>query len=275
MIHRHFDGNLYIILDSLDNMYNLIAILPSADSKELYADFTKDIKKVVYKNDSKIKTFCFGVSPYLIKEFRTSVIYSIIDEKNEFGEYFSFSDFSIEKMSRGLQVSVDDCKSVFQFEYNSNVYVNPYLCISYLRSLKENGAKFSMNLSPRSLWMKCIFEENDLDILYKVLSGSSRCEFNMAVSMNKMCTLSKTENDCKLYYPLFVFGGFLSCKKEEREYSLSASNDSTKLLLKHHLDILFLKKFKFSIENSQDLITNFLARKFSKSCDILSDAVSS
>lgn len=44
-ILRHFSGNLHIILDSLDNIHNLIAILPTSSSKELYSKFTKDVLK--------------------------------------------------------------------------------------------------------------------------------------------------------------------------------------------------------------------------------------
>ncbi len=42
-------GNLYIILDSLDNMYNLIANLPVADSQALYRQFTDGVATIVKK----------------------------------------------------------------------------------------------------------------------------------------------------------------------------------------------------------------------------------
>ncbi len=77
-------GNLYIILDSLDNMYNLIANLPVADSEELYGEFTKGVAYIVEKKEPRIRTFIFGVSPYLITEFRKYAIscYFIGSEEN-------------------------------------------------------------------------------------------------------------------------------------------------------------------------------------------------
>jgi len=276
---RFFDGNLYVILDSLDNMYNLIANLPVVDSKELYDQFTRGIAKIIDKNEPRIRTFIFGVSPYLITEFRNYAIscHFIGSEENSVGRFFSYSDASIDRVIKEwkLNISVDECKLSSKFEFNSNVFINPYLCISYLRSLEKKGALFSVNLSPRSLWMKCIFEENDLTILYEVLSCESKKEFAMAVSMSTMCTLSQDSKDRKLYYPLFVFGGFLSCRKETKNtYTLFASNESSRILLRFHFELLFLKKFKLPIKQSQDLLTDFLDRNFTEFCVILSDAMS-
>ncbi len=101
--------------------------------------------------------------------------------------------------------------------------------------------------------MKCIFAE-DLGFLFKVLSGESKKQFAMAVSMHIMCTLFKDSKNRKLYYPSFVFGGFLSCKKEMDEdssYTLFASNESTRTLIYYHLKILHLKRFKFEISECQ------------------------
>lgn len=171
-----------------------------------------------------------------------------------------------------LNVSVDECKLVSKFQYNSNNFVNPYLCISYLRSLKENGALFSVNLSPPSLWMKCIFEEEDLNILYEVLSGESKRKFAMAVSMRTMCTLSKVSKYRKLYYPLLVFGGFLSCKEEMDEadiYTLFSSNESTRILLYYYLEIHFTR-FKFPISEYLCVFNEYLAGNFRLYCKNLS-----
>ena len=281
-ILRFFDGNLYVILDSLDNMYNLIANLPVVDSKELYRQFTRGIAKIFDKNEPRIRTFIFGVSPYLITEFQKYAIscHFIGSEENSVGRFFSYSDASIDRVIKEwkLNISVDECKLSSKFEFNSNVFINPYLCISYLRSLERKGSLFSVNLSPRSLWMKCIFEENDLTILYEVLSGESKKEFAMAVSMHTMCTLSKDSKDRKLYYPLFVFGGFLPCKEETEDddiYTLFASNESSRILLRFHFELLFLKKFKLPVKQSQDLLKDFLDRNFTEFCVILSDAMSS
>jgi len=105
---RSFDGNLYVILDSLDNMYNLIANLPVAERKELYKQFTKGVAKIINKNEPRIKTFIFGVSPYLLSEFRTYAVsgYSIATKENSVGEYFSFSDVSIQNVIREWDLNV-------------------------------------------------------------------------------------------------------------------------------------------------------------------------
>ena len=78
-------GNVYVILDSVDNMYNLIANLPVNESKQianfpseeiksLYSRFTEGIAGIIHRGTRKIKTFCFGVSPYLITEFQKYAI---------------------------------------------------------------------------------------------------------------------------------------------------------------------------------------------------------
>jgi hypothetical protein len=278
IIHRTFSGNLYIILDSLDNMYNLIANLPSAESTVLYAKFTKGITKLISKRDLRIKTFCFGVSPYLITEFRTRVFYSIADTDNEVGQYFSFSDASIEKIicEWKLDITKDQCKSVAQFQYNSNTFINPYLCISYLKSLHDKSM-YALNISPRSLWMSCIFQEEDLKILLRILSSKERgydCEFTMAVNMQKMCTIPQSLKHRELYYPLFVYGGFLSCvKKDDKIFTLSASNETAKILLKYHLEILFLRKFKFPYKESLNILDPFLQGNFELFCVELSKVI--
>ena len=128
---RFFDGNLYVILDSLDNMYNLIANLPVVDSKELYDQFTRGIAKIIDKNEPRIRTFIFGVSPYLITEFRKYAIscHFIGSEENSVGQFFSYSDGSIDHVIKEwkLNISVDECKLFSKFEFNSNVFINPYL----------------------------------------------------------------------------------------------------------------------------------------------------
>ena len=274
-IHRHFRGNLYIILDSLDNIYNLIANLPTSSSKELYSKFTKGVLKMIDKNDPRIKVFSFGVSPYLITEFQTSMVYSIIDKENVVGEYFSFADISIENVIREwqLDVSIEQIKSVARFQYNQNIFINPYLCVSYLKSLKDKKT-FAVNISPRSLWMSCIFKEEDLKVLLGVLSGKLNCKFNMNVTMRSMCTLPESSKTRALYYPLFIFGGFLSCREEENDtFTLSVSNETAKISLNYHLELLFLNKFKLSVSTSLNLIDEFLRGEFTSFCILLSKAL--
>lgn len=273
-------GNLYIILDSIDNMYNLIANLPSQESEKLYKRFTKGISGIVGKNASSIKTFCFGVSPYLITEYmKSGISYHFIGSKpNKVGKYFSYSDESIKHMISkwNLKVSIDQCKDVAALNYNDNCFVNPYLCISYMRSLKENCAKFKVNLSPRSLWMKCIFTEKDLNMLYDVFLGEKKCQFAMAVSMGMMCGLSESSEHRKLYYPLFVFGGFLSCKKltgEKDTYLLSSANETSKILIRHHLEALHYEKFKIAHPECRKFLQDYLNGNFSCYCRNLSKLI--
>lgn len=89
-IHRYFVENLYIILDSLDNMYKLIANLTTADGKVLYLKFTKDVSIMINKKNSRIKIFRFGV----ITEFQSHTIYSIINIENVVGKYFFLGYFN-------------------------------------------------------------------------------------------------------------------------------------------------------------------------------------
>ncbi len=99
----------------------------------------------------------------------------------------------------------------------------------------------------------------------------------MAISMYTMCTLPEKLDERKLYYPLFVFGGFLSSKEiaEERDsYSLHVANESNRILLNHNLEVLFLKKFKLSASTSVNLLDEFLSGKFASFCVMLSKALS-
>ncbi len=149
----------------------LIANLPTEESKHLYRRFTEGVGGIIHKGTRKIKKFCFDVSPYLIGAYRKYAIscHFIGSTDNEVGKYFSYSDASIQRMIRewDLKISTDQCKIVSAFGYNNNHFVNPYLRISYMKSVKENGACFQINLSPPSLRTKCIFEEQDLKILYQ------------------------------------------------------------------------------------------------------------
>lgn len=213
---------MYVILDSLDSMYNLIANLPYNDSKDLYAELTKDITNLIDQIDERITTFCFGVSPYLITEFQSRCFYSVADEKNEMGEYFSFSDATINRVIKewSLNVTIDQCKLVAEFKFDQNIFINPYLCLSYLKSLHKKSM-YAVNISPRSLWLSCIFQEEDLKILLRILSSTPReynCNFKMAVDMGTMCTIPQSKTRVLfVYYPLFVYGGYLSCHEEEDE----------------------------------------------------------
>ena len=91
-------------------MYNLIANLPVAERKELYDQFIKGVAKIVNKNKPRLETFIFGVSPYLLSEFRKYVVsgYSthIATKENSAGKYFSFSDISIQKVIHEWQLDV-------------------------------------------------------------------------------------------------------------------------------------------------------------------------
>lgn len=92
--------------------------------------------------------------------------------------------------------------------------------------------------------MNCIFNEQDLKILYDVLKEETKFQFPIAILMYTMCTLPEKLDDRKLYYPLFLFGGFLSCKEVAGErdfYLLHFANESLLILLNYHLEILFEK----------------------------------
>ncbi len=126
--------------------------------------------------------------------------------------------------------------------------------------------------------MKCTFKIEDLSILYEVLSGESKREFAMAVSMHTMCTLPKDSKNRKLYYPLFVFGGFLSYKEvgnENSKYTLFASNESTRIVLHYYLEILHCLRFKVPISISEclSLFNEYLAGNFHVYCKNLSSCL--
>lgn len=123
-ILRFFYGNLYLILDSVDNMYNFIANLPVTESQVLYKEFTEGVAWVININEPRIKIFIFGVSPYLITEFRFQKYavsyYYVGSENNSVGQYFSYSDESIQQVINEckLNVSVNECKAVYKFQYD-------------------------------------------------------------------------------------------------------------------------------------------------------------
>jgi hypothetical protein len=267
-------GELYVILNSVDNMYNLIANLPPEESKKLYSQFTEGIATIIHKGTDSIKTFCFGVSPYLIKEYQKYAISCHYIGNNLVGQYFSYQDTKIQDMIDlwNLGIEISQCKDVSSFQYNTNHFVNPYLCVSYLKSLYEKGSSFSINLSPRSLWMKCIFSEDDLNLLYGVLSGEKESNFNMNVSMETMCLLPEESKSRQLYYPLFVYGGYLSCKKgkDKNAFLLSSANESSKLILKHHLLTLHYRKFRIEVAECEIVLKEYLAESFDSYCEKLS-----
>lgn len=268
-------GSVYVILDSVDNMYDLIANLPMTESTQLYRRFTQGIARIIHRGTRRIKTFCFGVSPYLITEFEKYAISCYFLDSADVGEYFSYSDTTIQKVIDDWEmgISVDQCKAVASFQYNNNVFVNPYLSVSYMRSLKENGVYFEINLSPRSLWMKCIVNEDDLNILYNVFCREIKCKFSMRISMYTMCNLPEETKHRQLYYPLFIFGGFLSCKKvieEENTYLLSSANESSKILIYRHLQALHHRKFGITVSECQTFLREYLTGNFRSYCRNLS-----
>jgi len=89
-----------------------------------------------------------------------------------------------------------------------------------------------------------------------------------------MCTIPESSKARELYYPLFIFGGFLSCLKEKNKtYSLFSSNDTTRILLEYYLELLFLNKFKFPISECLSLFKEYLAANFRLYCKNLSQCL--
>lgn len=95
---------MYVILDSVDNMYNLIDNLynlidnlPREEIKQLCSQFTVGVTYIIVEENEKIITFCFGVSPYPIPEYWKYAIscHLIGSTSNELDKYFSYSDASI------------------------------------------------------------------------------------------------------------------------------------------------------------------------------------
>lgn len=231
----------YVLLDSCDTVYDAISQL-GADAAGMCKKFTKFIKSGLFAGRSGIKLICFGVSPYLAHEFSGIADIRIISSRsNELGQFFSYSIETINKVIEKweLNTSVDECLKVAEFKYDDRIFINPAICVSFLRSLYFKKDKFQVDIIPRSLWLGSIFTIEDRDLLLDVLKSSCTREFEICVTIIDI--IEDQIQNRQLYYPLFIYGGFISCKRcDKNKYELSAANQVAKCILEKTLNDIYM-----------------------------------
>ncbi len=165
------------------------------------------------------------------------------------------------------------CVKIAEFKYDNQEFINPAICVSFLRSIYFKKQTFQVDLMPRSLWLSSIFTFEDRDLLLDILHGPCEKEFLMGVSI--MSLISQGSNR-KLFYPLFIYGGFLSCTRlNNQKYELSIANETSRCILKKRLDDIYSAVYKRGFKDCTEIYELVFTNKWREFCDIVSDMMSS
>lgn len=262
--HSDINKKTFVILDSCDTVYNTIAQLKGKNVAEnLRKQFTSFLSVANSEPFSDVVTICFGVSPHLASELRKDVdaVYNVSD-KSTVGKYFSYNEETIKdvctKFGANHIAVTEKCRKIAEFKFMEDSYLNPAICVNYLRcSLDLKESHFYVDIAPRSLWLNCIFTVEDKDLLLDVLRGPCQKEFTLNVGMKSIIKqMQKTgASNRKLFYPMFIFGGFLSCdqykdaeKKPVRgQYVINVANQTARCLMRYYVRSMYVSLFpKFS-----------------------------
>lgn len=255
----------YLLLDSCDTVYNTIAQL-GPEAVPVCKEFTKFLKGAVPTGSSGIMVICFGVSPYFAHEFSGKAhIHDIGRKENELGRYFSYSSETIDRVIEKweLKTSYNECLKVAQFKYDDRIFTNPAICVSFLQSLHLKEEYFQVDILPRSLWLSSIFTLKDRDLLLDVLRGPCEKEFSIGVSIMSLITQEPTR---KLFYPLFIFGGFISCipRNDPRKYELSIANETSRCVLEKSLNDIYVAVYKRDFKECSEIYQMILSDKWNE-----------
>ncbi len=138
--------------------------------------------------------------------------------------------------------SLEQCVKIAEFKYDNQEFINPAICVSFLRSIYFKKQTFEVDLMLRSLWLSSIFTLEDQDLLLDILRGPCEKEFSMGVSI--MSLIFQGSNR-KLFYPLFIYGGFLSSTRlNYQKYELSIANETSHCILEKSLDDIYSAVYK-------------------------------
>ncbi|XP_065215948.1 uncharacterized protein LOC135842423 [Planococcus citri] len=230
------NDNKFLLLDSVDCIYNQIAKIAPKVKENLFKDFTDMIYSPQDK-DTGLTHISFGVSPYFITEHlrKGTCTFSIFPRSGSIDQYdteeierwnldnnlalqtFSYGEDSIrttcERINKMCEESesmkrienVDDmietCKKIGSYRVNDIELLNPYLVISYLWSFTKKR-NYRLDIAPKSLWFESIHTKADCEMLRELLhTQETKKIFDMFPSFKIINT------DRKHFLPLLCLRG--------------------------------------------------------------------